>query len=129
MIDYKTSSQAVTPDKAHFGKRSDEWKDLQLPLYVKLLPELRDIVGGPISDGDDIDLVYFNLPPKSEDAGITEPFSTEKIPEAWEKARQIVSEICSGEGCVEIGEVADSEEPAFLALCGLNGLPMTKEED
>ena len=129
VIDYKTSSQAVTPDKAHFGKRNGEWKDLQLPLYVKLLPELRDIVSGPISASEDIELVYFNLPPKTEDAGITEPFSTEKIPEAWEKAQQIVTEICSGAGCVEIGEVSDNEDPAFLALCGLNGLPTAKEDE
>ncbi len=128
VIDYKTSSQGVTPDKAHFGARSGEWKDLQLPLYVKLLPELGDIPGGPISS-DAVALVYFNLPPKDEDAGITEAFSAEKIPVAWEKAQQIVAEICSGAGCREIGEVADNEDPAFLALCGLNGLPTTTEED
>ena len=128
VIDYKTSSQAVTPDKAHFGARSGEWKDLQLPLYVKLLPELGDIHGGPIS-ADAVELVYFNLPPKDEDAGITEPFTAEKIPAAWEKAQQIVAEICSGAGCREIGEVSDNEDPAFLALCGLNGLPAGKEEE
>jgi ATP-dependent helicase/nuclease subunit B len=129
VIDYKTSSQAVTPDKAHFGKRSGDWKDLQLPLYVKLLPEIRDIVGGPISEKDEVELVYFNLPPKGEDAGITEPFTAEKIPDAWEEARKIVTEICSGSGCVGIGEVSDNEDPAFLALCGLNGLPVAKEEE
>jgi ATP-dependent helicase/DNAse subunit B len=127
VIDYKTSSQAVTPDKAHFAARSGEWKDLQLPLYVKLLPEIADI-GSAIS-ADATELVYFNLPPKDEDAGITEPFSTEKISAAWEKAQQIIAEICSGAGCREIGEVADNEDPAFLALCGLNGLPSTEEEE
>ena len=126
VIDYKTSSQAVTPDKAHFAARSGEWKDLQLPLYVKLLPEIADI-GSAIS-ADATELVYFNLPPKDEDAGITEPFTTEKISAAWEKAQQIIAEICSGAGCREIGEVADNEDPAFLALCGLNGLPSTEEE-
>jgi ATP-dependent helicase/nuclease subunit B len=127
VIDYKTSSQAVTPDKAHFGARSGEWKDLQLPLYVKLLPEIADI--GNAIPADSTELVYFNLPPKDEDAGITEPFSPEKISGAWEKAQQIIAEICSGAGCREIGEVADNEDPAFLALCGLNGLPSTEEED
>jgi hypothetical protein len=117
----------VTPDKAHFAARSGEWKDLQLPLYVKLLPEIADI-GSAIS-ADATELVYFNLPPKDEDAGITEPFSTEKISAAWEKAQQIIAEICSGAGCREIGEVADNEDPAFLALCGLNGLPSTEEEE
>ncbi len=127
VIDYKTSSQAVTPDKAHFAARSGEWKDLQLPLYVKLLPEIADI-GNAIAP-DATELVYFNLPPKDEDAGITEPFSAEKIPAAWEKAQQIIAEICSGAGCREIGEVSDNEDPAFLALCGLNGLPSTGEEE
>ncbi|MEI7820545.1 MAG: PD-(D/E)XK nuclease family protein [Verrucomicrobiota bacterium] len=127
VIDYKTSSQAVTPDKAHFAARSGEWKDLQLPLYVKLLPEIADI-GSAIS-ADATELVYFNLPPKDEDAGITEPFTTEKISAAWEKAQQIIAEICSGAGCREIGEVGDNEDPAFLALCGLNGLPSSEEEE
>ena len=128
VIDYKTSTQAVTPDKAHFSARSGEWKDLQLPLYVKLLPELGELCGEKISAGE-TELVYFNLPPKPDDAGITEPFSAEKIPAAWEEAQRIAAEICSGKGCREIGEVSDMEDPAFLALCGLNGLPTTTEEE
>ncbi len=128
VIDYKTSTQAATPDKAHFSARSGEWRDLQLPLYVKLLPALGGLDTGPV-DPANTDLVYFNLPPKPDDAGITAPFTAEKIPEAWEEAQRIAAEVCSGEGCREIGEVSDIEDPAFLALCGLNGLPTTTEED
>ena len=128
VIDYKTSSTVKTPDQAHFGKQSGKWKDLQLPLYVKLLPEIGALNGGTIS-ADAVELVYFNLPPKADDAGITEPFTSEKIPGAWEEAEKIVAKICSGEGCREVGDVPDNEDPAFLALCGLNGLPTTTEEE
>ena len=37
--------------------------------------------------------------------------------------------LCSGKGCRETGDVSDREDPAFLALCGLNGLPTLIEED
>jgi RecB family exonuclease len=128
IIDYKTSATAVTPDAAHFAPRSGAWKDLQLPLYVKLLPALGDLDGGPVS-ATDAELVYFNLPPKADEAGITEPFSAGKIPEAWERAAEIIAEVCGGKGCREIGDVHDNEDPAFLALCGLNGLPVTTVEE
>jgi len=128
VIDYKTSSKAVAPDAAHFASRSGEWKDLQLPLYVKLLPELGEIAGGRVP-AEAAELVYFNLPPKDDEAGITAPFDAGKIPAAWEKAWQIAAEICSGSGCREIGNVPDNEDPAFLALCGLNGLPTTTEDE
>jgi hypothetical protein len=128
VIDYKTSSKAITPDTAHFAARSGEWKDLQLPLYVKLLPELGELAGSRVP-ADAAELVYFNLPPKDDEAGITAPFDAEKIAVAWEKAQQIAAEICSGSGCREIGDVPDNEDPAFLALCGLNGLPATTEDE
>ena len=128
IIDYKTSATAVTPDAAHFAPRSGAWKDLQLPLYMKLLPALTDLDGGPVSAAD-AELVYFNLPPKADEAGITEPFDPEKISEAWERAAEIIAEVCSGNGCREIGDVHDNEDPAFLALCGLNGLPTTTVEE
>jgi ATP-dependent helicase/nuclease subunit B len=128
IIDYKTSSTAVTPDAAHFAPRSGAWKDLQLPLYVKLLPALGDLDDGPVSAAD-AELVYFNLPPKADEAGITDPFDSEKIPGAWERAAEIIAEVCSGYGCREIGDVHDNEDPAFLALCGLNGLPTTTVEE
>ena len=128
VIDYKTSATAVTPDAAHFAPRSGAWKDLQLPLYVKLLSALGDLDGGPVP-ADRAELVYFNLPPKTDEAGITQPFDAEKIPGAWKRAAEIIAEVCSGKGCREIGDVPDNEDPAFLALCGVNGLPTTSAEE
>ncbi len=128
VIDYKTSSIVRQPTAAHFAPKLREWRDLQLPLYVKLLPALG--LAGEISDpGDGLELVYFNLPPKRDDAGITGPFDPELIPEAWERAAQIVAEVCSGEGCRDVGKISGNEDPVFHALCGLNGLPVENEEE
>lgn len=126
VIDYKSSASAKQPDDAHFAKRSGAWRDLQLPLYVKLLPR----VGMPELDAaENLDLVYFNLPPAADDAGITEPFDRSRVEEAWTKAEEIVAEVCSGRGCREVEKVYPDEDPAFLALCGLNGLPTISSED
>lgn len=126
VMDYKSSARAKQPDEAHFAKRSGEWRDLQLPLYMKLLPS----VGIPDLDAaEKLDLVYFNLPPKADDAGITTPFDLSRVEDAWTKAEEIVAEVCSGRGCREVGEVYPDEDPAFLALCGLNGLPTISSED
>ena len=126
VMDYKSSARAKQPDEAHFAKRSGEWRDLQLPLYVKLLRS----VGIPELDAaEKLDLVYFNLPPKADDAGITDPFDLTKVEDAWRKAEEIVTEVCSGCGCREVGEVYPNEDPAFLALCGQNGLPTISSED
>ena len=128
VIDYKSASQAVSPDRAHYSARGEKWRDLQLPLYVKLLEAL-PAAGGPSVDPENLDLVYFNLPPKWDDIGVSAPFDRERIPEAWEKAAEIITEVCSGTGCRDVGDVPDNEDPAFLALCGLNGLPVVGGEE
>ena len=128
VIDYKSSSTAVKPDQAHFSSRTGAWKDLQLPLYMKLLPGI-EIPGGRSVAPEKVELVYFNLPAKEEHAGITAPFDPSRIEEAWSAAEKIVTEVCSGLGCREAGDVNDREDPTFLALCGLNGLPTMSEEE
>lgn len=128
VIDYKTSATAVKPDAAHYGSKSGKWKDLQLPLYMKFLPHI-EIPGGSAVAPEKTELVYFNLPAKAEEAGISSPFDPSRIGEAWKTAEEIVTEVCSGEGCREPGTVHDREDPAFLALCGLNGLPTMAEEE
>ncbi len=127
VIDYKTANKAVTPAKAHFNNAG--WKDLQLPLYLKLLPAL-DLPHGP-ADPERTELVYFNLPEEQDKAGITEPFPREggKIEEAWEQAAIIVREVCDGTGCREQGKLSPYNAPAFDALCGANGLTPGKEEE
>ena len=126
VIDYKTAATAKSPEKAHCTKSG--WKDLQLPLYMKLLPAVVEVPHGPI-DPAQTGLVYFNLPAEWDDAGITEPFPAEKIPEAWEMAEAIVREVCNGSGCREIGDVSAFNDPAFVALCGLNGLTIGQGEE
>jgi len=128
VIDYKTSAQAVKPITAHFAKQKWAWKDLQLPLYIRLLPALGALQGRPV-DPTQTDLVYFNLPAKPDDAGITEPFPTERLEAAWQEAEVIMQAVCSGEGCRETGKITDNEDPAFAALCGINGLFTPIEEE
>ena len=128
VMDYKTSSTARQPTIAHYSEQKAEWRDLQLPLYVKLLPQLG--LSGEIPEpGKGLELVYFNLPPKRDEARVSDPFDAALIPGAWERAAQIVAEVCSGKGCREVGKISAHEDPVFHALCGTNGLPTTDEEE
>lgn len=128
VIDYKTSAKAKTPQKAHYPSEKAGWKDLQLPLYLKLLPVLGALQHGPV-DPERTELVYFNLPAELDKSGIPEPLPPELIPAALEKAEAIVREICSGKGCLEVGHIAYPPDPALIALCGLNGLSISTEEE
>ncbi len=128
VIDYKTASKAKSPKQAHYPSEKAGWKDLQLPLYLKLLPAIGSLQNGPV-DPEKTELVYFNLPPEFDESGITEPFPTDKIDAAMEKAESIVREVCSGEGCKEIGKMSQFADPAFVALCGMNGMSIGNEEE
>ncbi len=128
VIDYKTSAKAQAPLAAHYGERSGQWRDLQLPLYLQLLSAIGDTGDARIIPGE-TDLVYFNLPPDSAKAGITPAFPRERCDEALHEAWRIVREVCSGTGCEDAGNVHESEDPAFLTLCGLNGFPVLGEEE
>jgi hypothetical protein len=64
ILDYKTADNAQTPEQTH--RKNDAWIDLQLPLYRHLwrglslkVPEIRSV-----------ELGYFNLPKKIEEAGV-----------------------------------------------------------
>src|SRR5262249_49896414 len=64
ILDYKTADNAQTPEQTH--RKKDAWIDLQLPLYRHLwrglslkLPETRSV-----------ELGYFNLAKKREEAGV-----------------------------------------------------------
>lgn len=128
VIDYKTAAKAKSPERAHRPSAKSDWKDLQLPLYVKLLGAIDLLQNGPI-DPTQTDLVYFNLPAEWDDAGIDKPFPQDLIPEAWEKAEAIIREVCNGTGCQEIGKIGQYADPAFVALCGMNGLTLGNEEE
>jgi ATP-dependent helicase/nuclease subunit B len=79
LIDYKTSDQAVQPEKAHLAParpetpafasvtvrgKARQWIDLQLPLY-RILLEAGGDPGVPVETG------YFNLPKAVSETGFT----------------------------------------------------------
>jgi ATP-dependent helicase/nuclease subunit B len=127
VIDYKTAAKAKSPKKAHYSEKSG-WKDLQLPLYLKLLPAIGSLQNGPV-DPERTELVYFNLPAELDQSSITEPLPPDLIPDGLAEAEAIVREVCSGNGCQEIGKMAYPPDPALAALCGLNGLFISPEEE
>jgi hypothetical protein len=128
VMDYKTSAKAKTPQKAHYPSEKSGWKDLQLPLYLKLLPSVGALQHGPV-DPERTELVYFNLPAELDQSGIPAPLPPELVPAALEKAEAIVREVCSGNGCQELGNILYPPDPALIALCGLNGLTISNEEE
>ena len=66
VLDYKTGNTVLPPEKTH-RKGRQEWIDLQLPLYRRLLEGLVDAEGRPVVDYDpggdgSIELGYISLP-------------------------------------------------------------------
>ena len=92
VLDFKTSDKGLGPDAAHYAKRNQEWKDLQLPLYRHLLAdELKQIHAGPIHTG------YFLAPANLANVRIEmSSFIEDFHDEAIETAREVVHGIRSG---------------------------------
>ncbi len=107
VLDYKTSDTAVTPAEAHLRSlRRDEtppawaifgsedrvlvWKDLQLPLYERVLAAE---FGGGVTCG------YFNLPKAVGESGLSlwTDFSPALRESAWRCAEGVSAAICAGE--------------------------------
>ncbi|WP_417747447.1 PD-(D/E)XK nuclease family protein [Rosistilla oblonga] len=63
VIDYKT--HAHDPFKKHYKKTTDEWIDLQLPLYRHMLSAL-----GIEADRDSVQLGYFNIGERQADVRV-----------------------------------------------------------
>jgi len=111
ILDYKTGESAKDPVAAHYSKRLDVWRDLQLPLYCQLaLPlELEELpLLGYVAVGRDPANVQFRL---------AEDWTEDDIANATEAARDVVR-------CIRRGEFEDigrrvPTEPAVRALCGL----------
>lgn len=117
IIDFKTSAKVEAPDKAHFGKEAIEsdskllsfnvrenkppqlWKNLQLPLYIKLLDCNNSLTStdGTIFDSSlmNFELGYFNLPDAVSETGLSfwkgyTPAITES---AFNCAREVIRRI------------------------------------
>ncbi len=103
IIDYKTTERAYSPETIHLGPaspntsdwatvtlngRKKRWMDLQLPLYLLLLPS-------ELSSMEGIQTGYFNLPKAISDTGIYlwDEFSGELLDDARECAQGVVDSI------------------------------------
>lgn len=120
IVDYKTSAKAKDPFRTHFGR--DDWRDLQLPLYLKLAaPFAREKWNVELTP-DNCELVYFQLPEDEKTAAISAPFPSAAIEEGWARAADVA-------GCILRGEFGENPtlntpyaDPALLALCGKVGI-------
>ena len=94
VVDYKTwdsSARATACETKKDGSRV--WKSLQLPLYCAMLdadPEFPD------ARRDRITACYCVLAKSAEETRYTEPFSGAEVPEAEEKARELMEGIERG---------------------------------
>ncbi|MCA9193305.1 MAG: UvrD-helicase domain-containing protein [Planctomycetales bacterium] len=83
--DYKTSDNAKHPVSVHFSKL-EGWKDLQLPLYLKVAAKL-GITG-------DISLGYVSIPKQSADLGFyLADFSADQVLAAHAKADEVAFKV------------------------------------
>ncbi|MCE9595779.1 MAG: PD-(D/E)XK nuclease family protein [Planctomycetes bacterium] len=117
VIDYKTSESAKTPNQAH--RRKDEWIDLQLPLYRRLVHELCGDSG--------LELGYVSLDAGAdEELFVAAAWSPEQLAEADATAERVVADVLAG----RFDEVGDDEpsEPILAALCGF-GLAAQSDRD
>lgn len=114
IIDFKTSAKADAPDKLHFGRDADEsdpkffsfkvkegkpaklWKNLQLPLYIKLLDASNDLIS---SDGTvfnssmlNFELGYFNLPDAVSETGLSlwKNYTSDVTESAFRCAQEVI---------------------------------------
>ena len=74
VLDYKTGNEVKTPEKAHRKgpKDAKEWINLQLPLYLRIVPCIVDEDGQSLISRDEVDdlrvrLGYISLPRKADD--------------------------------------------------------------
>jgi hypothetical protein len=124
IIDYKSYARKREPLQEHRkGRKGDgEWKDLQLPLYLKLAaPHARKEWGVELTP-ENCGLVYFLLPEEEGTAGISGSFPPEMVEEGWTKAAEIASKILRGEFTDNPLLKPDWQDPALLALCGQAGI-------
>ncbi|MBX9577906.1 MAG: PD-(D/E)XK nuclease family protein [Chthoniobacterales bacterium] len=128
LLDYKTSHRQEwkkeTPNRTHFKSQKEIilWHDLQLPLYLKLAPQLKGAreSGLPLPTIENTDLCFFQLPIHPESAGISEPFDLSMIQPAWQEAERLIKLILDGH-FEELGALDATISPTWAALCGVAG--------
>lgn len=127
IVDVKTSSQPVSPDRAHCSA-DGMWRDLQMPLYRQLAPV---VLGAKAKDWnpETCELVYLHLPKDAEKSGISKPMDPDLVNRALAKASEVAGQILDGDW-QKVGELDPETTPeAFLALCGQAGIPREYPEE
>jgi hypothetical protein len=124
IIDYKTYPKKREPLREHRKGRNGEgeWRDLQLPLYLKLAAPYARAEWGVELTPENCELVYFLLPEEEGAAGISELFPPDMVVEGWAKASELASKILRGEFTENPLLRPDWQDPALLALCGQAGI-------
>ncbi|HKD35184.1 MAG TPA: PD-(D/E)XK nuclease family protein, partial [Pirellulales bacterium] len=106
VLDYKSSESANKPDKTH--RKSDEWVDLQLPLYRHLVRGLDPPAG--------VQLGYVLLPKDVRETGFClADWTEEQLQAADEAARGVVRGVWRGDFQPKSPPPAGFEE--FAAIC------------
>jgi hypothetical protein len=129
ILDYKTGDRGESPHQTHHGgvRLPDvdagpvEWHDLQLPLYRYLAARQG------VTDGDDVQLAYFNLPKKSEEVEIKPAaWTPAHIDDAIERARDVVRGIRAG--AYEMNPGIHSPWDQYARICQTYTLSEDEEE-
>ena len=90
--DYKTSDKGEGPDKSH--RKSNQWKDLQLPLYRHLVKEVRAVKSANLAN---VKLGYVLLSKNLDDIKFEEAtFTPEQLNEADELTFDCIRKIRKG---------------------------------
>jgi CRISPR/Cas system-associated exonuclease Cas4 (RecB family) len=91
LLDYKTGSSVKSPETAHYNKRTEEWLDLQLPLYAWFMMQSGTIGAGVPVAG------YFAIPSKTNEVKpLVAEWDEEFIEKAFQKAIEIITRIQTG---------------------------------
>jgi hypothetical protein len=128
IIDYKTAARAADPERTH-RRRSGEWLDLQLPLYLKLAAPHASQQWGVTLTPQNCELVYFQLPDDENGCRISTPFPAEFVEEGWTVASQLAGKILNREFSANPALDAQRNDPALLGLCGQVGLTLPPENE
>lgn len=92
VLDYKTSDHFQSLDKLYFKSRDNEWVDLQLPLYQRLVEAI------PESHGKSISLGVVSLPRKLDDVRFhIAAWDDQKLRSAFDLAESVVRKILNQE--------------------------------
>lgn len=111
--DYKTSDRGDPPEKVHYAKRKQEWKDLQLPLYRHLVKEVSAVAGADFSN---VGMGYVLLAKNLDEVGFhSAEWGPDVLVTADEKAREIIRRIRLGDYSMSAKPPMYSED--FSGIC------------